>query len=78
LSGALIESQICLNWTKFLWDQGYGGIEGDVNLFAMAKGAFHLATSRQMKSFLFTFDQHPGALRRLIQEEGTMAAYWAV
>jgi hypothetical protein len=31
-----------------------------------------------MKSFPFTFDQHPGALHCLIQEKGTMAAYWAV
>ncbi len=44
----------------------------------MAKGAVLVGTSKQMKSFPFTFDQQPGALRRLIQEKGTMAAYWAV
>ncbi len=37
-----------------------------------------MVTSKRMKSFPFTFDQQPGALRRLIQEKGTMAAYWAV
>jgi hypothetical protein len=31
-----------------------------------------------MKSFPFTFDQYPGPYCRLIQEKGTMAAYWAV
>jgi hypothetical protein len=39
LSGASIESQIGLNRTKFFWDRGYGGIESDDNLFAMAKSA---------------------------------------
>ncbi len=78
LSGASIESQIRLSRTKFFWDRGYEGIEGDVNSFAMAKGAVLVGTSKQMKSFPFIFDQQPGALRRLIQEKGTMAAYWAV
>ena len=78
LSGASIESQIRLNRTNFFWDRGYGGIEGDVNSFAMAKGAVLVGTSRRMKSFPFTFDQRPGTSRRLIQEKGTMAAYWAV
>jgi hypothetical protein len=39
LSGASIESQISLNRTKFFWDRGYGGVEGEVNSFAIAKGA---------------------------------------
>ena len=79
LSGALIESQISLNRTKFFWDRGYGGVvEGEVNSFAIAKGAVLVGTSKSMKSFPFTFDQHPGPYRRLIQEKGTMAAYWAV
>jgi hypothetical protein len=38
LSGALIESQISLNMTKN-WDRGYGGVEDEVNSFAVAKGA---------------------------------------
>ena len=37
-----------------------------------------VGTSQLMKSFPFTFDQSPGATRRLIAEKGTMAAYWAV
>jgi SAP domain len=78
LSGASIESQISLNRTKFFWDRGYGGVEGEVNSFAIAKGAVLVGTSKRMKSFPFTFDQHPGPSRRLIQEKGTMAAYWAV
>ena len=54
-------------------------VEGDVNSFALAKGAVLVGTSQRMKSFHFTFDQQPGASRRLIQEKGsTMAAYWAV
>ena len=78
LSGASIESQIYLNRTKFFWDRGYGGVEGEVNSFATAKGAVLVGTAKRMKSFPFTFDQHPGPSRRLIQEKGTAAAYWAV
>ncbi|KAI2505089.1 hypothetical protein MHU86_9365 [Fragilaria crotonensis] len=78
LSGASIESQISLNRTKFFWDRGYGGVEGEVNSFAIEKGAVLVGTSRRMKSFPFTFDQHPGPSRRLIQEKGTTASYWAV
>jgi len=78
LSGASIESQIYLNRTKFFWDRGYGGVEGEVNSFASAKGAVLVGTSKRMKSFPFTFDQHPGPSRRLVQEKGTAAAYWAV
>jgi hypothetical protein len=70
LSGAVIESQISLNRTKF--------VEGEVNLFTTAKGAVLVGTAKRMKSFPFAFDQHPGHSCRLIQEEGTMAAYWAV
>ncbi len=77
MSGALIESQISLNRTKFFWDRGFGGVEGDVNSFAIAKGAVLVGTSKRMKSFPFTFDQHPGPYCRLIQEKGNMAAYWA-
>ena len=78
LSGHSIESQIRLNRTRFFWDRGYGGIEGAVNAFAVDKGAVLVGTSQRMKSFPFTFDQSPGATRRLIAEKGTMAAYWAV
>ena len=78
LSGASIECQISLNRTKFFWDRGYGGVKGEVNTFAIAKGAVLVGTSKRMKSFPFTFDQHPGPSRRLIQEKGTMAAYWVV
>jgi hypothetical protein len=67
LSGALIESQISLNQTKFFWDRGYGGVEGEVNLFATTKGAVLVGTAERMKSCAFTFDQHPGHSRRLIQ-----------
>jgi hypothetical protein len=77
LSGASNESQISLNITKN-WDSGYGGIEGEVNLFAIAKGAVLVGTSKRMKSFPFAFHQHSGPSRRLIQKKGTMAAYWAV
>ena len=78
LSGASIESQISLNRTKFFWERGYGGVEGEVNSFAIEKGAVLVGTCRRMKSFPFTFDQHPGPSRRLIQEKGTTASYWAV
>ena len=78
LSGASIESQISLDRTNFFWDRGYGGVEGEVNSFAMAKGAVLVGTAKRMKSFPFTFDQHAGPFRQLIQEKGTMAAYWAV
>ena len=74
LSGASIESQISLNKTKKFWDRGYGGVEGEVNSFAIVL----VGTSRRMKSFPFTFDQHPGPSRRLIQEKDTMASYWAL
>jgi hypothetical protein len=46
--------------------------------FTMAKDAVLVGPSRQMKSFPFTFEHHPGGSRRLIQERGTMAAYWAI
>ena len=78
MSGASIESHISLNRTKFFWDRGYGGIEGEVNSFAIEKGAVLVGTSKRMKSFPFTFDQHPGPSRRLIEEKGTAASYWAV
>ena len=78
LSGASIESQISLNRTKFFWDRGYGGIEGEVNAFALDKGAVLVGTSKRMKSFPFTFDQQPGPSRQLIDEKGTAASYWAV
>jgi hypothetical protein len=78
LTGASIESQINLNGTTFFWDRGYGGVEGEVNSFALEKGAVLVGTSRRMKSFPFTFDQQPGSARRLVQEKGSMASYWAV
>ncbi len=78
LSGASIESQICLNRTKFFCVRGYGDVEGAVNTFAIEKGAVLVGTSQCMKSFPFTFDQTPGPSRRLITEKGTMAAYWAI
>ncbi len=78
LSGASIESQISLNRTKIFWDRGCGGVEGEENTFAIEKGAVLVGTSRRMKLFPFTLDQHPGPSRRLIKEKGTMASYWAV
>jgi hypothetical protein len=48
LSGALIESQISLNMTTN-WDRGYGGVEDEVNLFAVAKGAVLVGKSQRMK-----------------------------
>jgi hypothetical protein len=56
LAGASIESQINLNGTTFFWVRGYGGVEGEVNSFALKKGAVLVGTSRRMKSFPFTFD----------------------
>ena len=78
LSGASIESQISLNRTKLFWDRGYSGIEGEVDSLVISKGALLVGTSRRIKSFPFTFDQYPGPSRQLIQQKGTMAAYWAV
>ena len=78
LTGASIESQISLNGTTFFWDRGYGGVEGEVNSFALEKGAVLIGTARRRKSFPFTFDQQPGSARRLVQEKGSMASYWAV
>jgi hypothetical protein len=71
LTGASIESQINLNGTtSFFWDRGYGAVEGEVNSFALEKGAVLVGTSRRMKSFPFTFDQQPGSACRLVQEKG--------
>jgi hypothetical protein len=78
LTGASNESQINLNGTNFFWDRGYGGVEGEVNSFALEKGAVLVGTPRRMKSFSFTFDQQPGSARRLVREKGSMASYWAV
>ena len=65
-----------INGTTFFWDRGYGGVEGEVNSFALAKGVVLDGTSRRMKSFPFTaFDQQPGSARRLVQEKGSMASY---
>ncbi len=42
LPGALIESQISLNRIKCILDRGYGGVEGEVNSFALAKGLINV------------------------------------
>ena len=68
LSGASIESQISLNRTLFFWDRRYGGVKGEVNSFATAKGAVLVGTAKRKKSFPFTFDHtqaiHAGSSKR--------------
>lgn len=77
LSGASVESQIALQKSKFYWDRGYGGTNGEANQFVIESGGNLVGTAKRMTSFYYTFDQVPGPKHVLIQEKGTMASYWA-
>ncbi|KAI2512812.1 hypothetical protein MHU86_1600 [Fragilaria crotonensis] len=77
MTGVSSESQIRLDGNTFFWDRGYGGVNGEVNQWSVSVGAMLLGTTKRMRSFPFTYDQHPGPDRRLIAEKGASAHYWA-
>ena len=76
-AGVSSKSQIKLNGYTFLWDQGFGGTDGEVNQWSIAAEATLLGTAKRMISFPFTYVQMPGKDWQLIMEKGAAAQYWA-
>jgi hypothetical protein len=74
LSGASVESHIRFPNTSFYWDRGYGGTDGEVNIFAVETGAHLIGTAKRMNSFPFRFDQQKVGTHQKIQMKGTMAS----
>ena len=75
MTGVSSESQIRLNGNTFFWDRGYGGVNGEVNQWSVSIGATLLGTAKRMRSFPFTYDQHPGPDRQLVAEKGASVQY---